>query len=106
MGFYVKNKKTGIEPLHSPVSFCAHKGADPPKKQRSAAMRTAGASADILFSRTDIPDGELVPVHGETDLKTGKREAVDPLRVLLVVGPGVLSQNAPQSLLPLCGHLR
>ena len=28
------------------------------------------------------------------------------LRVLLVVGPGVLSQNAPQSLLPLCGHLR
>ena len=34
MGFYVKNKKTGVEPLHSPVSFCAHKGADPPKKQR------------------------------------------------------------------------
>ena len=34
MGFYAKNKKTGIEPVHSPVSFCAHKGADPPKKQR------------------------------------------------------------------------
>ena len=69
-------------------------------------MRTAGVSANILFSRTDIPDGELVPVHGETDFKTGKGEAVDTLRVLLVVGPGVLSQNAPQSLLPLCGHLR
>ena len=69
-------------------------------------MRTAGVSANILFSRSDIPDGELVSVHGKTDLKTGKGEAVDPLRVLLVVGPGVLSQNAPQSLLPLCGHLR
>ena len=63
-------------------------------------MRTAGVSANILFSRTDIPDGELVPVHGETDFKTGKGEAVDSPRVLLVVGPGVLSQNAPQSLLP------
>ena len=69
-------------------------------------MRTAGVSANILFSRTDIPDGELVPVHGETDFKTGKGEAVDPLRVLLVVGPGALCQYAPQSLLPLCGHLR
>ena len=69
-------------------------------------MRTAGASADILFSWSDIPDGELVLVHGETDFKTGKGEAVDSLRVLLVVGPGVLSQNAPQSLLPPCGHLR
>ena len=69
-------------------------------------MRTAGASADILFSWSDIPDSELISVHGEADLKTGKGEAVDPLRVLLVVGPGVLSQNAPLCLLPLCGHLR
>ena len=50
---------------------------------------------EVLFGRVDIPDGELVPVHSETDLKTGKGEAVDPLRVLLVVGAGVLSQNAP-----------
>lgn len=107
MGFYTKNKKPLVEPLRSPAVFCAHKEAESPKKkQRSATMRTAGVSANILFSRTDIPDGELVPVHGETDFKTGKGEAVDTLRVLLVVGPGVLSQNAPQSLLPLCGHLR
>ena len=106
MGFYAKNKKPLVEPLRSSVLFCAHRETDLPKKQQSAAMRTAGASADILFSWSDIPDSELISVHGEADLKTGKGEAVDTLRVLLVVGPGVLSQNAPQSLLPLCGHLR
>lgn len=105
MGFYTKNKKNSLNLCAVPFCF-ARTGKRTSKKQQSAAMRTAGASADILFSRTDIPDGELVPVHGETDFKTGKGEAVDPLRVLLVVGPGVLSQNAPQSLLPLCGHLR
>ena len=45
----------------------------------------------------DIRDVEHLIVHGEFHLVAGEGEAVDPLRVVLVGGAGVVFQHALQS---------
>ena len=56
------------------------------------------------FSLLDIRDVEHLIVHGEFHLVAGEGEAVDPLRVLLVPGPGIQGQHLPQSIPPVRGE--
>ncbi len=41
-------------------------------------------------------DGQLVSVHFKLDLHAAKAHAVDPLRVVLIAGPGIIGQHRQQ----------
>ena len=55
----------------------------------------------VRLGGQDIPDAEDLPLYREAHLHSGKRKAVNAVRVILVMGPGVLCQHAPQRLPPL-----
>ena len=66
--------------------------------QRQAFFCKNSLPEDMSVDSLDVPDGQPGSVHRKTDFHSRKGEPVDPLRVFLVMGAGVLRQHAPQRL--------
>ena len=76
------------------------------QKVRRRGLRIATASDIVVHTKQASPrtalilhrqDGEYTVLHSKPHVFSGKGQAIDPLRVLLIPGPGIAGQHAHKS---------